>query len=163
MEQQSPVPTAPKVFTAIEGVITDIAKAGVAKNQTNTQQNFKYRGVDDVMDALSPLLAKHHLIILPSVIEHTLTERMTANQRPVLHALLKLTYTFVCPLDGSMQVVGPIFGEAMDSGDKSTNKAMSAAYKYLCTQSFCIPFNGDDPDAHSHEIAGAPSPRAAYR
>jgi hypothetical protein len=143
-----------KVYGAIEGVMADIAKAGVGKNATNTQQNFKYRSVDDVMDALSPLLAKHHLLILPSVMEHKLTERMTANQKPVLHALLKLTYTFVCPIDGSTLVVGPIYGESMDSGDKATNKAMATGYKYLCTQTFCIPFTGDDPDAQTHEIAG---------
>lgn len=143
-----------KVFAAIEAVMTDIAKLGVAKNQTNTQQNFKYRGVDDVMDALSPLLAKHHLLILPSVEAHELRERTLRSGATVLHAVLKLSYTFVCPVDSSMVIVGPIYGEAMDSGDKATNKAMSAGYKYLCTQSFCIPFSGDDPDAQSHEIAG---------
>lgn len=156
-EQQ---PTTGKVFAAIESVMADIAKEGVGKNQTNAQQNFKYRGVDDVMDALSPLLAKHHLLILPSVIEHTITERMTASQKAVLHVLLKLTYEFVCPIDGSIKVVGPIYGEAMDLGDKATNKAMSAAYKYVCMQSFCIPITGDDPDANSHEIVGTPGKSA---
>jgi hypothetical protein len=157
-EQQQP-PTS-KVFVAIESVMADIAKAGVGKKQTNTAQNFKYRGVDDVMDALSPLLAKHHLLILPSIIEHSLTERQTRNGASVLHALLKLTYEFICPIDGSIKVVGPIYGEAMDSGDKATNKAMSAAYKYVCIQSFCIPVTGDDPDASTHEIAGAPNESA---
>ena len=36
------------------------------------------------------------------------------------------------------------YGEAMDSADKSTNKAMSAAYKYMCLQVFCIPTEGDN-------------------
>lgn len=154
-EQQ--YPTTPKVLAAIKGVMADIAKKGVAKEQTNTTQNFKYRGVDDVMDALSPLLAKHDLLILPSVESHSLTERQTRNGSSVLHALLKLTYEFVCPIDGSTKSVGPIYGEAMDTGDKATNKAMAVAYKYLCTQAFCIPFSGDDPDAQSHELAGGPT------
>jgi hypothetical protein len=45
------------------------------------------------------------------------------------------------------------FGEAMDSGDKATNKAMSAAYKYMAFQTFAIPTEGDnDADNHTHEI-----------
>jgi hypothetical protein len=32
-----------------------------------------------------------------------------------------------------------MIGEAMDSGDKSANKAMSAAQKYALLQVFCIP------------------------
>jgi hypothetical protein len=156
-EQQQP--TTGKVFAAIKNVMADIAKEGVGKNQTNTSQNFKYRGVDDVMDALSPLLAKHDLLILPSVESHTLTERATRSGSTVLHALLKLTYEFVCPIDGSTKVVGPIYGEAMDTGDKATNKAMATAYKYACVQTFCIPITGDDPDSNTHEIAGAPEGR----
>jgi len=42
----------------------------------------------------------------------------------------------------------------MDSGDKATNKAMSAAYKYMAFQTFAIPTEGDnDADAHTHEVA----------
>ena len=45
------------------------------------------------------------------------------------------------------------FGEAMDSGDKATNKAMSAAYKYAALQAFAIPTEGDnDTENHTHEI-----------
>jgi hypothetical protein len=46
----------------------------------------------------------------------------------------------------------------MDSGDKASNKAMSAAYKYAAFQAFCIPTEGDnDADATTHEVA-APDP-----
>ena len=42
----------------------------------------------------------------------------------------------------------------MDSADKATNKAMSAAYKYAAIQAFCIPTEGDnDADATTHEVA----------
>ena len=46
------------------------------------------------------------------------------------------------------------YGEAMDSADKATNKAMSAAYKYAAIQAFCIPTEGDnDADATTHDVA----------
>jgi hypothetical protein len=154
MSEPASVPTH-KVYNAIHNVMADMAKIGVGKNQTNQSQNFRYRGVDDVMDALAPVLTKHSLLILPSVLEHTVIPRETRNGGHVLHATLKLTYEFICPLDGSVKVVGPIYGEAMDTGDKATNKAMAIAYKYLCVQTFCIPVTGDDPDANTHEVAQA--------
>jgi hypothetical protein len=58
-----------------------------------------------------------------------------------------------------------MYGEAMDSGDKATNKAMSAAYKYACMQAFSIPTEGDnDADAHTHEVKPAThsAPRMAF-
>lgn len=43
----------------------------------------------------------------------------------------------------------------MDSGDKASNKAMSAAYKYAAIQTFCIPTEGDnDADSTTHEVRG---------
>jgi hypothetical protein len=50
----------------------------------------------------------------------------------------------------------------MDSADKATNKAMSAAYKYACLQTFCIPTEGDnDADATTHQVAPA-TPTAVH-
>jgi hypothetical protein len=44
----------------------------------------------------------------------------------------------------------------MDSGDKATNKAMSAAYKYAAFLTFAIPTEGDnDAESHTHEVAAA--------
>lgn len=146
-----------QVYAAIKRVMEDMAKAGVGKTKTNTQQGFSYRGVDDVMDALAPSLSKHGLIIVPHVTERTTTERQSRNGGTLFHTLLRVDYDFICVNDGSQEHVGPIYGEAMDSGDKSTNKAMAVAYKYAAVQTFCIPITGaDDPDAHTHEVAGAP-------
>jgi hypothetical protein len=42
----------------------------------------------------------------------------------------------------------------MDSGDKATNKAMSAAFKYACMEVFCIPTEGNpDADQQTHDVA----------
>jgi len=158
MTEQQPTPV-PLVYAAILEVLADLAKAGVGKNQRNTTQNFQYRGVDDVMDALAPSLAKHGLFIVPHVREREVTERESLKGGKLFHVVLLIDYLFMAR-DGSALSVGPIYGEAMDSGDKATNKAMAVAYKYACTQTFCIPFSGDDPDANTHEVAGAQASRA---
>lgn len=142
------------VYKAIHGVMSDLSKVGISKDKTNSQQGFKYRGVDDVMNVVSALLAKHSLLILPRVIKRECVERQSSQGKPLFYTLLDVEYDFVGAEDGSKHVVGPITGEAMDSGDKSSNKAMSIAYKYVCFQAFCIPLEGDsDPDATVHEVA----------
>jgi hypothetical protein len=163
MSEPAAAPQTKAVYTAIKHVMEDMAKAGVGKSKYNEQQKFSYRGVDDVMDALAPSLAKHGLLIVPHVNDRITTERESRSGSTLFHTLLKIDYDFICVNDGSIQHVGPIFGEAMDSGDKATNKAMATAYKYACIQTFCIPISGDDPDGQTHEVAAnnaqAPSRR----
>jgi hypothetical protein len=141
-----------KVFKAIENVMADLSKIGIAKDKTNQQQGFKYRGVDQVMNELSVLLPKHGLLILPRVTKYSCVERMSASNKPLFYTILEVEYDFIASEDGSTKVVGPMIGEAMDSGDKSANKAMAIAYKYACFQAFCIPTEAvTDPDAEIHE------------
>ena len=147
MEQKTPA-----VYAAIAGVQAAIAKVGIAKARKNQQQNYAFRGIDDVYSALSPLLAEHGLCIVPRVISRTCTERQTQRGGALFYTAVQVEYTIAAVKDGST-VTACIFGEAMDSGDKSTNKALSAAYKYLCLQLFCIPTEGDnDADGTSHEV-----------
>lgn len=142
------------VYKAIHGVMSDLSKVGISKDKTNQQQGFKYRGVDDVMNVVSSLLSKHGLLILPRVIKRECIERQSAKGNALFYTILDVEYDFVGVEDGSKHVVGPITGEAMDSGDKSSNKAMSIAYKYACFEAFCIPLEGDsDPDATTHDVA----------
>lgn len=141
------------VYKAIHGVLTDLSKIGIGKDKKNQQQGFQYRGVDDVMNVVSSLLAKHGLLILPRVTRRECIERQSAKGNALFYAILEVEYDFVSAEDGSKHVVGPFVGEAMDSGDKSSNKAMSIAYKYACFEAFCIPVEGDnDPDAQTHDV-----------
>jgi hypothetical protein len=86
-------------------------------------------------------------------------ERETKNGGTLFYVTLEVAFDFVSAEDGSSHTA-QAYGEAMDSGDKATNKAMSAAYKYACMEVFCIPTEGNpDADAETHEVA----PREAHR
>lgn len=142
----------PKVYAAIAEVMAELAKVGIGKNNKNTQQGYKFRGIDDVYNALAPLLAKTKLLILPRVLNRVVTERETKNGGVLFYVVLDVEFDLVSGVDGSKHTVR-VCGEAMDSGDKATNKAMSAAYKYACMEAFCIPTEGDnDADATTHEL-----------
>ncbi len=141
------------VYKAIAAVMKDLAKTGIAKSSENTQQGYKFRGIDQVYGALSPLLSEHGLCVLPRVTNRSVVERVTQRGGTLFYTTLTVEFDFVCAEDGSKHTVVTV-GEAMDSGDKSSNKAMSAAYKYACIQTFCIPTEGDnDADATTHEVA----------
>jgi hypothetical protein len=141
------------VYKSINAVQAALARTGISKANRNQAQGYNFRGIDDCYNALSPLLAEHGLCILPRVLARTVVEHPSKNGGVLFYVTVEVEFDFVCAEDGSKHTV-KTFGEAMDSGDKATNKAMSAAYKYAVMQAFAIPTEGDnDADAHTHEIA----------
>lgn len=141
-----------KVYQAINKVQAALAVEGISKDRSNQQQGYKFRGIDDVYNAMAPLLAKNGLCILPKVTARECVERTNAKGTALFYVTVAVDFAFVCAEDGSSHIV-TTYGEAMDSGDKATNKAMSAAYKYACMQAFSIPTEGDnDADAQTHEV-----------
>lgn len=148
-----------KVYQAINAVQSELAQTGITKDRRNQQQGYSFRGIDDVFNALSPLLAKHGLCILPRVVSRECIERQTMKGGTLFYVTVGVEFDFVCAEDGSTHMV-KTYGEAMDSADKATNKAMSAAYKYAAFQAFAIPTEGDN-DADSHTPDVKPAPKAA--
>ena len=161
MTQEQNPPTAPHVFQAIRNVQAALAKEGISKSRNNQQQGYKFRGIDEIFNALAPHLAEHGLVILPRILSRTVTERTTQKGGVLFYVVVEAEYDFVSADDGSKHAVR-VYGEAMDSADKATNKAMSAAYKYACLQTFCIPTEADnDADATTHEVAPQAKPSFA--
>ena len=133
------------IYQAMCAAMADIGAVG--KDQTNQQQHFRYRGIDDAMNAMYPVLAKHGLFLVPEVLEQHREERTTKSGGNLIYSILKVRYTmYAC--DGS-SVSAVVIGEGMDSADKSSNKAIAAAMKYAIFQMFCIPtedMRNTDPD-----------------
>ena len=145
-----------KVFECINKIQSALASVGIAKDARNQTQNFNYRGIDAVYKALAPLLAEHQMCIIPNIVSREVAERQSRQGGNIFYVILKVEYTFVAVEDGSKHTC-TMLGEAMDSGDKATSKAMSCAYKNLVLQTFCVPTTGDnDADAHSHEVVAPP-------
>lgn len=139
--QGPPTRVTPEVYGQMARAAADFSKAGLGKDSVNQQQGFKFRGIDSLMDLASPILSRHHLLMLPAVRSRSVETRETRNGGLLYNVVLDVEFHFVSGLDGSSFPVR-VIGEAMDSGDKATNKAMSAAYKYAMFQSFCIPLSG---------------------
>ena len=146
------------VYECIAAVSADMASAGISKDRKNAQQGYNFRGVDDMYNALAYPLSRRGLCILPRVLAREVVERTTAKGSALFYVTAEVEFDFVSAKDGSKHTV-KTFGEAMDSADKATNKAMSAAYKYAVMQVFCIPTVGDnDADATTHDVAARSGP-----
>jgi hypothetical protein len=140
------------VYEAINAIQAEFsATGGISKDRKNSGQGYNFRGIDDVYNALSPLMAKHKLVIIPKHETRCCEERVTAKGTPLFYSFVSSEYQIFSSIDGS-SVVAKSFGEAMDSSDKATNKAMSASYKYMAMQLFAIPTEGEnDADARTLE------------
>ena len=137
------------IYESITKVIADCP--AIAKDSRNTQGNgYMYRGIDAVMNVFQPLLAKHKIFVVPQVLETIREERVTSKGSNLIYSILRVKYTFFAEDGTSVEAV--VQGEGMDSGDKASNKAMSAAFKYAMFQVFCIPTEEmKDSDAETPE------------
>lgn len=142
------------VYEAINRVTSVMATEGLPKGRTNQQQNYKFRGIDDLYGALARHLANAKLCILPRVLNRSMVERPTKTGGVSTYVVLDVEFDMVSAVDGSKHTIRTM-GEAMDTADKATNKAMSAAMKYACLLAFQIPTEGDN-DIDAHHIEKAP-------
>lgn len=108
----------------------------VGKDQRNQQQGFMFRGHDDVMNALNPLLGKHGVFVSPDVLERVPSQRTTSKGGVMFEVNLHVRFRFYGALGDYVEASA--WGEGTDSGDKSTNKAMTMAFKNVLNQVFAI-------------------------
>ena len=142
-----------EVLKAINAVQAALAIQGIGKDQKNAQQGYMFRGIDSIYNTMAPMLAHAGLVILPAYSDRLVVERESANNKALFYVTVRGDFTFRSAKDGS-EVKVSTYGEAMDSGDKATNKAMSAALKYALMQTFTIPTEGDnDSENQTHEVA----------
>lgn len=149
IESQGEGKTIFELIPKIMGEVGHIAKARRAA--AGSGMNYSFRGIDDVYFAVQPLLAKHGVFVTPEVLEDRSEERESRSGTVLIYRILKVKYS-IYAADGS-SVTAVMTGEGMDTGDKASNKAMSAAYKYLFLQLFCIPTEEQkDSEYENHEV-----------
>lgn len=147
----------PSIYEAMAAVLADLPAIG--KNQRNVQQGFQFRGIDDVLDALNPVLSKHGVFYVPDVVERLSEERPTKSGGVLYTVHLHVRYRFYGPAGDYVEASG--WGEGTDSGDKATNKAMTGAMKYVLFQTFAIATaeqSENDADRHQAEPTQAERP-----
>lgn len=151
----------PMIFTRLGEVMADVRE--VAKRDRMVERGsvkYEFRGIDAVLNAVGPALRERKVLVKPTLvdIDKTTVEVGAAdNRRTMASVEVRVRYTFVSAEDGSEFDV-EVPGEAFDSGDKATSKAMSVAYRIALIQTFALPTDSPDPDEEQHHIAPAGPP-----
>jgi hypothetical protein len=139
------------IYQAIPAIMAEIG--AISKDRKNTAQNYSFRGIDDVYNAIHGLLIKYKVFTVPEIVEAKDESVTNAKGTILFYTRLLMKYTFYAEDGSSFSAI--VRGEGMDSGDKASNKAMAVAHKYALIQVFAIPTeNGDDPEESSHDIRG---------
>lgn len=139
-----------QIFGAMQHVMAAVEP--VAKSRKNVQQDYQFRGIDDIYAALQAIMAKHGVFTIPTVLNDRTEDRTSKAGSLLIYRVLTIRYTFYCAADGS-SIDSVVIGEGMDSGDKASNKAMAVAHKYALLQAFCIPTKEPkDPENDHHQV-----------
>ena len=135
----------------IAQALTEVMKevGAVGKKDRNASQGFNFRGIDAIVNAVSPALQKYGVIVVPSVEDYEYSSVEIGKNRTVMgHVKLKVSYTFIGASGDAIKAT--VVGEAMDSGDKATAKAMSVAFRTALLQTLSLPTDEPDPDSQSY-------------
>jgi hypothetical protein len=135
------------IYSSMAAIMKEVK--AVDKTRKNETQHWNFRGIDEVMNELHDSFARHDVFILPHVEKYDVEARAVTrgNGKPGMDTFVRLTVTFRYVASDGTYVETVNVGEAMDSGDKAMNKAMSAALKYSLLQVFLIPTKEKkDPD-----------------
>lgn len=136
----------PTVIEALNSVMSDVQ--AIKKDDRNTQQNYSFRGVDAVVNAVGPALRRHGVIVVPVAASCESEHYTTARGTPMRGVTLTVSFRFYGPAGDSIDAT--VCGEASDSGDKAVPKAHSVAYRTLLLEALCIPTDEPDPDEETY-------------
>lgn len=139
-------PTVVEAFAAVQAEILAVGKDG-----KNTQQNYNFRGIDAVVNAVGPVLREQGVIAAPVAVDSRYRDVQTSQGKPSRECTVTVTYRFYGPAGDFIDVQVP--GESMDFGDKGAAKAMSVAFRIALLQALCIPTDEPEPDAATYERA----------
>lgn len=145
----------PSIHAAMAAVMLDVGAVG--KGGRNKEQGYNFRGIDQLMNAMHPAMVAHGVYCTPEVLSVETEYRATKSGGVSTHRLTMVRFTFYGPAGDSVSCT--TVGEGADSYDKSSNKALSGAYKYALTQVFCIPLDSEkDADSESPDMGSLPAP-----
>ena len=124
-----------KIFSLIPKIMGELKP--IKKNKRNEQQNYKFRGIDDMYGAVHPAFIKHGVFCVPQVFKSETFTIDRSDGKVAFRVLLTIAHRFYADDGSFVEVV--TMGEGIDRSDKASNKAMSAAMKYAFIELLSIP------------------------
>lgn len=157
-------PESVSVHTAMARVMCDVdhvAKAQLHRSQT--AGTWRFRGIDDVINALGPAMRRHGLLMVPELLSVERRDTQTTGAKAARETCVTVRYHVLGPAGDQLPTPIITTGESLDNGDKGTAKAMSVAWRLALIQAFCLPTDEPDPDTQAYQRESAPDPAERAR
>lgn len=151
------------VHVAWARVMADVQSITKADRRDDTGGRYSFRGVDRVINAVGPALRRHGVLVLPArIVAKEYRETRTSRGSVMEDCTVTVEWLIVGPAGDPLPPVQSA-GQANDTGDKATAKAVSVAQRVLFLTSLQIPTQDPDVD-RGHERGERPTPKATdYR
>lgn len=152
------------VHVAWSRVMQDVQFIAKGKSVTAGPARYNFRGIDDILNAVGPVLRKHGVSVIPTGVrpEFSVVTTQGANgSRSMNYCRSVGQFTIFGPRGDT--IVGEALGEGFDPGDKSGSKASSVSLRTFYIQALAIPTDQPalDPEyGEQHELAAPARPTA---
>jgi hypothetical protein len=142
------------VLAEIQRRIAFIGKDDWASTSyTDKTKGFNFRGIDAVLNTVGPLVRELNLLVVPRTVDRVVEMHDTGKDRkPTRFVGVSMEWRLIAP-DGSEMTVGPVYGEAADSGDRAGAKAASVAFRTMWLQLLVVPTGDPEPEHSTYEVA----------
>lgn len=152
------------VAVAFARVMADVQSVRKGDSRNDVGGRYNFRGVDRVVNAVGPALRRHGVLVVPvRVFDVQFREARTSKGTVMEDCTLKVEWAVFGPAGDQLPALLQSAGQANDTGDKATSKAMSVAQRVMWLTALHIPT--DDPkveQGHDRGEVPVPSP-VAYR
>ena len=146
------------IYSKMAKILAGIGSVG--KDSRNTQQGFNFRGIDSMINAVHSVLKANEVFVTTDILDKKseIREVTRSNGKPGVDKIVELTVKYTFWAEDGSSVSSIIASEGLDSGDKATNKALSAALKYALIQTFQVPTQDmEDGDSESPSLESIPT------
>ncbi len=150
------------VFAAIPAIMAALSNIEKGGKAPAAMGGYAFRGIDDIVAALHPLLAEHGVFVAPQLVSLDTELSTVGDRKQQYNRITRYRFRFYGK-DGSYFDTETV-SEGMDTRDKGCNKSATACFKIALQQVFAI-HSADSPDPETDtvqesEAAPAPKPSA---
>ena len=151
------------VQVAFARVMADVQSIAKKDQRNDVGGRYNFRGVDAVVNAVGPALRRHGVLMLPTkILSLEQRESRTSGGKVMQDVTVTVQWTVIGPKADQLPLLESA-GQATDTSDKGTAKAISVAQRVLLLTSLQIPTQSPDVD-RGHERGERPGPTPAqYR
>jgi hypothetical protein len=133
-----------------QAIAAIMGQVGYVQKTKSPNLNYTYASEADLIAAIRPWMVEYGVTAEVTDINLVTFDQYTTAKGTVMHRVRAMIHArFVHAASGTSKVVKAL-GEGTDTGDKASNKASTAGFKYCLRQTFTIE-TGDDPDQFKSE------------